>query len=171
MAQLAVWLPRCFSASLAPKQAFPLAWQMQSLITPAGVGCEVWSTDALTDDSPAWWEGWWTPMPANQWWKTQPGQWRLLGHSLRTSDQVLKTFLTHPHPEEALPPDGYCFEEEGSDRLLLHHNAILKTPGDGAGKGGPRFTKRGGKGSAKGPAQAANYGQRGALPKAKASTV
>ena len=120
---------------------------MRCLLEPSAGGVEVWATSTLTDtDGPSWWEGWWSPKPAVRWFDTLPHEWHFLGYSLRTATIITRSFLSYPHPEmdeftPGLPPTGYAFSEEGTDRLELHHNAVLKEPTDPNVKGGqPKFT-------------------------------
>ena len=113
-------------------------------------GTEVWVTDSH-DDAVCWWQGWWTPKPIEQWWRTQPNEWHFVGHAERTTTHLVRSFLSCPHPDseefQALggQPNGYVNEDIQNDRLEQHQNATLRVPMESSGKGSrPNFVPRAG---------------------------
>ena len=50
---------------------------------------------SMTDEGSCWWEGWWTPKTAEQWWATPKQEWRLIGHKRR--DETLWPYVHMQH--------------------------------------------------------------------------
>ena len=86
-------------------------------------------------------------MPVDQWWRTDPNQWHLIGHTLRGGNPSNRpSVLSHPHPDSDAfrgRPEGYYYQGEDGDASALQTDAILMLP---SGKGsGPRFLHNDGK--------------------------
>ena len=58
-------------------------------------GTEVWVSTSMTDEGSCWWEGWWTPKTAEQWWATPKQEWRLIGH--KRHDETLWPYVHMQH--------------------------------------------------------------------------
>ena len=74
---------------LPPKPILRIAMTEMSQVVvlepnPDGAGTVAWVYGPKAEDNTAWAEGWLTPNPSEEWWKTRPEQWRLMGLSLTT---------------------------------------------------------------------------------------
>ena len=99
----------------------------------------------MTDspDSIAWWQGWYSPRPLEQWWRTKPKEWQFIGHSWRSKCFVYSYFLTHPPPgsreykEHNGRPQGVMESNDGIQKM--NGQVILKHPSGEKGSA-PCFT-------------------------------
>lgn len=98
------------------------------------------------DPSGAWWAGWHSPKPLDQWWLTRPNEWRFVGWERWTLSRrdVLEAYYRVPNPSTS--PPGTDLRPRGTWhwRYLTGQWTYLNTvasdsftflKGDGKGKG------------------------------------
>ena len=123
---------------------------IRSMLTPSRTGrgkgwdkgCEHWMTDALSDNEPCWWEGWWTPKPIDQWWMIPNEEWRFIGHKYMNKTMVvIEAFTVHPYPNQGRgPPDSHLHWTNGWP--IRDFSAVLQEERNPQGKGQPpRFLR------------------------------
>lgn len=135
-------------------------WQLEIAIWPHPQGgCQAWCNKSL-EDGITYWEGWHSPKVADEWWRTPPDAWTLIGYHEALPDGTIGR-------EFWAAPDGY-WNYTTHGEMCKYGHAILSPEGSAACmKGRPQFwAKDKGKGIGKGMST-----QHKAEPKAKPKGV